>query len=497
MPAASSRASLFGDRRAVVDDSIAAHLPFHVHDRSPGNSVTNPSLYRVDEDSIDAFFALSSADAGGCLEAPRRPSEPEPALLLVPSENARRSPLGRGFSFQGDARAAVISFSLFVSSPISSWSSVVRLTIRARDDGARAALSHDILADTCGPHGPSRLGALRGDSVAVGEPSGSHVHDEPPQPFGTLPTSTESILELGQARAYDGDVTSVELATRGSTSVAESSVDASPLPQVAPTIDSFGVAGSRTDQDRDAPPDSSKPEAFDEECAQCTPPSGQPPPPPPAWRKPRIPRHRAVQISHAGWSQARCGAASFLIYLIRRIREARPGGWRPGQPLPSFFRQVSHPRCGGGAFLATADEFGAQRDRAELRLDWLREHVQLLRRLRSGSTPSIGDLYCCSGGQSDGVRRMGGSVAFGVDRVEQPSYVLRFGAETFHVGDALDRNLIRSLVRRFRPIGIFASPPCQGSSTATFGNAPSSAPHLISQTRDLLRELGVPFIIEK
>eukprot|EP00966_Prymnesium_polylepis_P322566 7378819-Prymnesium_polylepis.2 len=35
MPAASSRASLFGDRRAVVDDSIAAHLPFHVHDRSP------------------------------------------------------------------------------------------------------------------------------------------------------------------------------------------------------------------------------------------------------------------------------------------------------------------------------------------------------------------------------------------------------------------------------------------------------------------------------
>eukprot|EP00966_Prymnesium_polylepis_P054911 1269300-Prymnesium_polylepis.1 len=63
MSAVSERDCFVGDRRAVVDDSIAVHLPFHVHDRSPGNSVTNPSLPRVDEDSIDAFFALSSADA--------------------------------------------------------------------------------------------------------------------------------------------------------------------------------------------------------------------------------------------------------------------------------------------------------------------------------------------------------------------------------------------------------------------------------------------------
>ena len=88
--------------------------------------------------------------------------------------------------------------------------------------------------------------------------------------------------------------------------------------------------------------------------------------------------------------------------------------------------------------------------------------------------------------QSGICRRMGGAVAFGVDRHEQPSYAIRFGSEVFHLGDALDRNLLRGLVRRFRPTGIFASPPCQGSSTATFGKAPSSAPHLISQTRDLL-----------
>mmetsp|Transcript_66296 Transcript_66296/g.198036 ORF Transcript_66296/g.198036 Transcript_66296/m.198036 type:complete len:2091 (+) Transcript_66296:2828-9100(+) len=91
---------------------------------------------------------------------------------------------------------------------------------------------------------------------------------------------------------------------------------------------------------------------------------------------------------------------------------------------------------------------------------------------------------------------MGGSVAFGVDCVQRDRYAIRFGAETFHLGDALDRELLRSLIRRYRPTLVVASPPCQGSSTATFGNAPSRAPHLISETRDLLRELGVLFVIE-
>ena len=52
-------------------------------------------------------------------------------------------------------------------------------------------------------------------------------------------------------------------------------------------------------------------------------------------------------------------------------------------------------------------------------------------------------------------------------------------------------------MRSLKPIGIWASPPCEASSTATFGGGHhSEAPRLISQTRDMLVELGLPFIIE-
>ena len=40
------------------------------------------------------------------------------------------------------------------------------------------------------------------------------------------------------------------------------------------------------------------------------------------------------------------------------------------------------------------------------------------------------------------------------------------------------------------------SPPCEASSTATFAGADSKAPKLSSATRDLLEELGLPWVIE-
>ena len=67
-----------------------------------------------------------------------------------------------------------------------------------------------------------------------------------------------------------------------------------------------------------------------------------------------------------------------------------------------------------------------QARRAEQCLAWMRQHVDLLRRLQSGRAPIALDLFCGGGGRSEGVRRMGG-VAFGVDIEDQPEYRARFG----------------------------------------------------------------------
>ena len=163
-----------------------------------------------------------------------------------------------------------------------------------------------------------------------------------------------------------------------------------------------------------------------------------------------------------------------------------PTVWRPGVRC----------ECSYGLNLAAPEEFKEQAARAQSMFDWDRAQGDLLKRLSSGQTPLVLDLFCCAGGVSEGFRRAG-ATSFGVDSSDQPEYRARFGDRWFREGNALDRQMLRELVRKYKPIAIWASPPCEASSTATFGGGHhSKAPRLIAQTRDMLDELGLPYVIE-
>ena len=158
-------------------------------------------------------------------------------------------------------------------------------------------------------------------------------------------------------------------------------------------------------------------------------------------------------------------------------------------------RREVQPQCCHGQSLASEADFERQREVAEACILWYEQWVRLLRRLDSGRTPLVIDLFVGAGGASEGARRVGAR-SVGVDCDEQPSFVARFGKESFLLNDALDRERLRELVRRFRPIGVLASPPCEGYSSATFAGAGSSAAKLIAEVREMLVGLGLPFVIE-
>jgi DNA (cytosine-5)-methyltransferase 1 len=117
--------------------------------------------------------------------------------------------------------------------------------------------------------------------------------------------------------------------------------------------------------------------------------------------------------------------------------------------------------------------------------------------------PWLIDFYCCEGGASVGYHRAGWRVV-GVDKEDQPNYPF-----PFHRGDALDvmRRLIDGEAIDFSTrsgeviwltlwdiVAAAASPPCQAHSTIT----PDKSKHvdLIPNTRELLIETRVPYIIE-
>lgn len=96
------------------------------------------------------------------------------------------------------------------------------------------------------------------------------------------------------------------------------------------------------------------------------------------------------------------------------------------------------------------------------------------------------DLFCCEGGAAVGYHRAGFDVV-GVDIEPQPNYPF-----LFIQADALD---VLAHPSTLGCDAIHASPPCQ--SYATMSNRHGShEPELIDVVRGLLRDTGLPYVIE-
>lgn len=106
--------------------------------------------------------------------------------------------------------------------------------------------------------------------------------------------------------------------------------------------------------------------------------------------------------------------------------------------------------------------------------------------------PRLLDLFCGAGGCSVGYERAGFDVV-GVDLNPQPRYPFEFRQV-----DAIDvlNHLRCGGLRRDNFDAIHASPPCQDYSAAMAHLSSGDFPRLIEPVRDLLVEIGLPWVIE-
>ena len=107
--------------------------------------------------------------------------------------------------------------------------------------------------------------------------------------------------------------------------------------------------------------------------------------------------------------------------------------------------------------------------------------------------PRLLDLFCGAGGCTKGYQRAGFYVV-GVDIEPQPNYC----GDEFIQDDALDYLRDFYFERTFPPFdAIHASPPCPRYSPITrVTGTPEDHPDLVEPTRELLCEMGLPYVIE-
>lgn len=109
--------------------------------------------------------------------------------------------------------------------------------------------------------------------------------------------------------------------------------------------------------------------------------------------------------------------------------------------------------------------------------------VQTLMLIHQGERPRLLDLFCGAGGAGMGYYHAGFEVV-GVDINPQPDYPFEFrqaDALTYPL-DGFD--------------AIHASPPCPVHSSLNGWSGDSKEPDLIPQTRERLRQTGLPYVIE-
>jgi len=105
--------------------------------------------------------------------------------------------------------------------------------------------------------------------------------------------------------------------------------------------------------------------------------------------------------------------------------------------------------------------------------------------------PPFLDLYCSEGGASAGYAQAG----FEVEGVDIDPKVAKRYPFSFTRMDAIE--YVSRYGHRYAAIG--ASPPCQGYSVTAHSLTPAQLarhPRLIGRTRDALRKVGVPYVIE-
>lgn len=113
------------------------------------------------------------------------------------------------------------------------------------------------------------------------------------------------------------------------------------------------------------------------------------------------------------------------------------------------------------------------------------------------SRPILLDVYCCAGGAAMGYHRAGFDV-IGVDIEPQPNYPFEFVQD-----DALRFLAALNALGSYAGVefaAVHASPPCQGYLNLGGVNRAQGRdyehPDLVAATRDALRRLGLPYIIE-
>jgi DNA (cytosine-5)-methyltransferase 1 len=104
------------------------------------------------------------------------------------------------------------------------------------------------------------------------------------------------------------------------------------------------------------------------------------------------------------------------------------------------------------------------------------------------SRPRLLDLFCGAGGCSVGYARAGFEVV-GVEINPQPHYPFEF----------IQADAVAVLPKWIRTAGfdaIHASPPCQFATDYKRAGNVKESPNLIPQTRELLEQTGLPYVIE-